>query len=158
LTQINSGAPRRPQNGRMKILLAVDGSKHSNNAVRCVIEHADWYRDKPRIELVAVHLPVPKVPGMGAAISKAQLAKYYEDEGEACLAGAKRRLEAAGLEYTARVLVWPVAETLVKHAKSSGCDLICIGTRGMTELGGMLLGSTATKVVHLSDLPVLLAR
>lgn len=42
----------------MKILVAVDGSKNSLNAVDSVIQHADWYREKPTVELVTVHLPV----------------------------------------------------------------------------------------------------
>jgi len=46
----------------------------------------------------------------------------------------------------------------VKHAKDKGCDLICIGTRGLSELGKALVGSTATKVVHISDVPVLLVK
>ena len=39
----------------MKILLAVDGSKQSLAAVQSLIEHADWYRDRPTVELVTVH-------------------------------------------------------------------------------------------------------
>ena len=58
----------------MKILLAVDGSKNSLDAVQCLIEHADWYREPPQVELVTVHLPVPKLPGMGAAVGKKQIA------------------------------------------------------------------------------------
>ena len=51
-----------------------------------------------------------------------------------------------------------MAETIVKHAKTTGSDLIYIGTRGMTELGKFLLGSTATKVMHISTVPVLLVK
>jgi nucleotide-binding universal stress UspA family protein len=142
----------------MKILLAVDGSKNSLDAVAFLIEHAAWYRETPEVELVTVHLPVPKLPGMGAAVGKKQLADYYREEGEEKLAAARRKLGAAGVRYEARVLVGPVAETLVKHAKSARCDLIMIGTRGMTELGGALLGSTATKVLHIASIPVLLVK
>ena len=52
----------------------------------------------------------------------------------------------------------PVAETLVKHAKGKRCDLIYIGTRGHSELGKAIVGSTAAKVLHISDLPVLLVK
>lgn len=142
----------------MKILLAVDGSKPSLAAARLLVEHADWYRDKPDVELLTVHLPVPKLPRMGAAIGKAQLAKYYQEEGEACLAGAKRRLDEAGLEYRASIRVGLVAETIVKHAVDTKSSLIVIGTRGMNALGKMLLGSTASKVAHLSEVPVLLVK
>jgi len=142
----------------MKILLAVDGSKNSLDAVQWLIDHVDWYRERPQVELVTVHLPVPKLPGMGAAVGKAQLEKYYQEEGEAQLAAAKRKLDAAKVPYQARVLVGPVAETIVKHANEQRCDLIYVGTRGRTALEKALLGSTAAKVLHISDIPVLLVK
>jgi len=142
----------------MKILIAVDGSKYSLDAVQCLIDHADWYRDKPDVLLVTVHLPVPKLPGMGAVVGKNQIQKYYEQEGQARLAAAKRKLNAAGIPHRATVLVGPVAESLVQHAKAKRCDLIYIGTRGMSAIGKAMLGSTASKVLHLSDTPVLLVK
>jgi nucleotide-binding universal stress UspA family protein len=138
----------------MKILLAVDGSKPSLKAVQLLIDHCDWYREAPEVELLAVHLPVPKV----GHLNKAQLERYYQEEGEGMLKAAKKKLDAAGIAYQARVLVGPVAETLVKHARDKRCELIYIGTRGMSELGKALVGSTATKVLHISDVPVLLVK
>jgi nucleotide-binding universal stress UspA family protein len=138
----------------MKILVAVDGSKPSLKVVQLLVEHCDWYRERPEVELVTVHLPVPKV----ASVPKSQLDKYYAEEGEAMLAAAKKKLDAAGVPYRARVLVGPNAESLVKHAKGERCDLIYIGTRGMSELGAALIGSTATKVLHISETPVLLVK
>jgi len=90
--------------------------------------------------------------------SKSQLERYYQEEGESMLGAAKKKLDGAGIRYQARVLVGPVAETLVKHAKAQRCDLIYIGTRGMSELGKALIGSTASKVLHISDIPVLLVK
>ena len=120
-----------------------------------LVDHADWYREPPPVELVTVHLPVPQLPGLGSSVGKSQLAAYYREEGETRLAAAKRKLEAASIAYESRVLVGPVAETLVKHAKDKRCDLICLGTRGLSGIAGALLGSTATKVINLSDIPVL---
>ena len=143
----------------MKILLAVDGSKPSLAAARLVVEHADWLREKPQIELVTVHLPVPKLGRMGAAgIHKADIERYYREEGEAQLAAAKKLLDKSELPYEAKVLIGPIAETIAKHAKSSRCDIICIGTHGRTGIAGALIGSTASKVLHISDVPVLLAK
>lgn len=142
----------------MKILLAVDGSKPSLEAAKLLVEHADWYREKPEVELLTVHLPVPRLGNMGAAVSKAQIERYYREEGEQNLAAAKKLLDRAGLAYEARVLVGPIAETIAKHAKSSRCDLIMIGTRGRTAIADALIGSTASKVLHISDVPVLLAK
>lgn len=142
----------------MKILVAVDGSKHSLAAVQCVIDHADWYRDKPGVELLTVHLPVPTLHGMGAVISGQHYERYYREEGDARLAAARAKLDAAGIAYSSHILVGPVAENIVEKASNTGCDLICIGSRGLGDLGRALLGSTATKVLHLSDLPVLLVK
>jgi nucleotide-binding universal stress UspA family protein len=142
----------------MKILLAVDGSKPSLKAVQTLIDHADWYRQKPQVELVTVHLPVPRLPRMGAAVSKAQIERYYREEGEGMLAAAKRKLDGAGIRYTPHVLIGPVAEAIVKLARDKRCDVIYIGTRGMSEIGKALVGSTATKVLHISDTPVLLVK
>jgi len=138
----------------MKILVAVDGSKPSLKAVQLLVDHADWYREKPAVELVTVHLPVPKV----GHLNKAQLERYYSEEGQAMLAPAKKKLDAAGIAYQPHVLVGPVAEAIVKHAADKRSDLIYIGTRGMSALGKALIGSTATKVLQISDTPVLLVK
>jgi len=142
----------------MRILVAVDGSKHSLVAVQSLIDHADWYRRKPEVILVTVHLPVPRLPRMGLAVGRNQIQKYYQDEGDARLAAAKRKLDAAGIRFTAQVLVGPVAESIVNLAKQKRCDVIYIGTRGMTEIGNAILGSTASKVLHISNTPVLLVK
>lgn len=142
----------------MKILVAVDGSKPSLKAVQLLVEHCDWYRSAPQVELVTVHLPVPKLPRMRVAVGKAQIERYYREEGEAMLAAARKMLDASGVAYQAHVLVGPVAEAIVKHANDKRCDLIYIGTRGRSALGKALIGSTATKVLHISDLPVLLVK
>ena len=142
----------------MKILLAVDGSKNSLDAVDSLIKHAGWFREKPQVELVTVHLPLPKLPRIDLVVSKSEIQRYYQEEGDALLAAAKGKLDAAEIPYQPRVLVGAIAETIVKHAQSSRCDLILIGSRGMTELGKALVGSTAARVLHISDIPVLLVK
>ncbi|HJS77219.1 MAG TPA: universal stress protein [Burkholderiales bacterium] len=142
----------------MKILVAVDGSKPSLKAVQLLVDHCDWYRSAPQVELVTVHLPVPKLPRMGIAVGKDQIEKYYREEGEANLVAARKKLDAAGVPYQAHVLVGLVAEAIVKHASDKRCDLIYIGTHGRSALGKALIGSTATKVLYISDIPVLLVK
>jgi nucleotide-binding universal stress UspA family protein len=142
----------------VKILLAVDGSKYSLDAVDCLIEHADWYREKPAVELLSVHLPVPKLPRMNLVVGKNQIERYYREEGEAMQAEARKKLDAAGLGYNASILVGPIAETIVAHAKKTRCDLIFIGTHGRSATGKLLLGSIASKVTHIAEIPVMLVR
>jgi nucleotide-binding universal stress UspA family protein len=54
--------------------------------------------------------------------------------------------------------VGPVAETIVRQASLNRCDLIMMGTRGMSAVAKLLLGSCASRVVNISPIPVLLVR
>lgn len=140
----------------LKVLLPVDGSPTAVLATQKLIDTLAWYKEPPTIDLVAVHLPVPRVPNMGAFVSKEMIEKYYEDECEAMLAPSRKLLDAAGVKYTAHRLVGQIAETIVDRAAKSGSDMIYMGTRGMSALANMALGSVTTRVLHLSHIPVVL--
>jgi nucleotide-binding universal stress UspA family protein len=142
----------------MKILLAVDGSRHALKAVKYLIEEAREYREPPSVELVHVHRPVPKLPNMKYVISNKQIQQYYDEEGSAALSDAKKLLSASGVRYVARVLVGEPSETIAREADRARCDLIMIGSRGMTAAKNLLLGSTATKLLHAATLPVTLVK
>lgn len=141
----------------MKILLAIDGSEVSQRALASLVAHVQWFRDKPEVHLLHVHLPIP----VGLAVqhvSQEALDRYYREEGEAVLADARRRLEEAGLAVTQHIHVGHPAEIIVKLAAELGCELICLGTHGRGAVAGVVLGSVAGKVLHLAQVPVLLAK
>jgi nucleotide-binding universal stress UspA family protein len=139
-----------------KVLLAVDGSETALRATRKLIEWVAGYKEPPRVELVSVHLPVPQVGGFsGAVLSHEMLDRYYREECEKALGPSKQLLDAAGVRYAQHILVGDTARAIVEQAEKSGCSMICLGTRGMTALSNMLLGSVATKVLHASPVPVL---
>jgi universal stress protein A len=50
------------------------------------------------------------------------------------------------------------AQEIVKDAREHDADVIIMGSRGRSDLAGLVLGSTAHKVIHLSDRPVLVVR
>ena len=62
------------------------------------------------------------------------------------------------MPYEKEVLVGPVAQVLAERAQALGCDAIVMGTHGMTALGKFLMGSTASKLIHLSEIPVTLVK
>lgn len=141
----------------MKILLAVDGSETAVRATRKFVETSAWYKQAPQVLLVTVQLPVPYVFFAGLA-SQNVVEKYYRDEGEKALAPSKQVLDAAGIRYSPHVLVGQVAQTIVDHAQKSGCDMIYMGTRGMSAISSAVLGSIAIQVLHLTRVPVALAQ
>jgi nucleotide-binding universal stress UspA family protein len=138
----------------MKILLAVDGSKTSIDAVKFVAKNLSWFSGKPDIELVNAHTQInlPRFPGM-RGVGKAQMQQYHEEEGKKELAEAERLLDQAGVRYQARVLIGAsLAEVIVKHAAKSGADLIVIGAPQS------VIGSVSSKVMQLSEVPVLMVK
>lgn len=50
------------------------------------------------------------------------------------------------------------AQHIAEFASENACDEIIMGTRGMGAVGNLVLGSVATKVVHLATVPVTLVR
>jgi len=99
---------------------------------------------------------LPRVPNMGQFVSQQMVQKYYDDESDAMLKPSRDLLDAAGIAYTVQRLVGPIAETIVERAKQSGSDMIYMGTRGMSALANMTMGSVTTRVLHLTHLPVVL--
>jgi len=141
----------------MKILLAVDDSENAVRATRNLAAASPLYKQAPEVELVTVHLPVPYVgPFAGAVVSQDMTQRYYREEGEKALAPSKQVLDTAGIRYSPHVLVGEIAQTIIDHAQKSGCDMICMGSRGMSAISSALLGSIAIKVLHLARIPVVL--
>ena len=51
-----------------------------------------------------------------------------------------------------------VAAEIVEEAKTWNADVIVMGSRGLTNFKGILLGSTTHKSLHLTSLPVVVVR
>lgn len=141
----------------LKILLAADGSESADRAAQKLIESADWYKEPLEVELVTVHLPLPQVGGFaGSVVSHDMVEKYYSEEGGKALAPVRKLLDAASVQYVPHILIGEIAPNLVSHAQKTGCKMLYMGTRGMSAMSNLVIGSVATKVLHLSTVPVVL--
>ncbi|MGI8895681.1 MAG: universal stress protein [Casimicrobiaceae bacterium] len=140
----------------LKVLLPVDGSKSAASATHKLVETLRWYKEPPQVDLLAVHLPVPRFANMNLVISEEMVDRYYAEGCEEMLASSKKTLDAAGITYTVHTLVGSIAESIIEQAKQSGSNMIYMGTRGMTALSNMVLGSVTTRVLHLAHIPVVL--
>ena len=140
-----------------KILVAVDGSENSDRVIEFLVKKNGWYRNPAEVHLLNVQLLIAGV-NVKMFISSDSLNEYYRDEGAAALKRARERLDAAGIPYTHHIGVGGPAEIIVEYAKAKDCDQILMGNRGLGSVTGLVLGSVATKVLHLTHVPVTLVR
>lgn len=139
----------------MKMLVPVDGSEAALSAVDHVIRSAAQYVGGLEVHLLNVQLPILS-GNVRAFISQDRLDAYYHDEGMSALKAAKERLDAAGIPVHAHIGVGNAAETILAYARENRCDQICMGTTGLGSFSGFLLGSVAARLIHLSEIPVLM--
>ncbi|MFN7085557.1 MAG: universal stress protein [Burkholderiales bacterium] len=142
----------------LKLLVPVDGSEHSNRTVDHLLKNLDWYKDGVEIHLLNVQRPVPYGSRVASVVGQDTINQYHHDEGMAALKTAMQKLDAANVKYHYHIGVGDEAETIVRYAKEKGCDQIYMGTRGMGSVSSLLLGSVATKVIHLAEIPVVLVK
>jgi nucleotide-binding universal stress UspA family protein len=137
-------------------LVPIDGSDISLKPVAWIIAHLGDWKLAPQIHLLNVQ---PSLSGdINRFINADQIREFHREEGLKALAVAEQQLKAAGLVPQLHVSVGESAETIVDFAAGKACNQILIGTRGHSGLGGTLLGSVASKVAHLTKVPLLLVR
>jgi len=139
-----------------KILVPVDGSPSSLRAVEYV---AGLYKlgTQPEIDLLNVQLPIAS-GNIRRFVSHNMIDDYHRIEGEEALKPAKVVLDRDGVPYKADILVGHLAETIAEYALQHHCTVIAMGTRGMGPVKNLVLGSVATQVIHLVDIPVTLVK
>jgi nucleotide-binding universal stress UspA family protein len=138
----------------LKVLLAIDGSENSLRAVSYLIKRASSTKDQYQVALVNVQYPLHGT--VARFIDGTQVKQYHYDEGMKMLAAAETSLSAAGIAYTRHLFVGEPAEMISRFAQEQGCDEIVIGSRGMGNIRSMLVGSVASKIIHLATMPVVL--
>jgi nucleotide-binding universal stress UspA family protein len=139
------------------LLIAIDGSGHSDRAVKHAIRVYHESRQAPGLHLINVQYPI--VYGeISVYVAGDDVKRFAREAGQRMLASARKLLERAGVPYTEHVAIGPVAETIARYAKNKRCDAIVMGTRGLGSVAGLVLGSVATKVIHCTKLPVMLIK
>jgi nucleotide-binding universal stress UspA family protein len=168
------------------ILVPIDGSDHANKAVRIAGDLAAKYDAElvllqvllrghlneglqqfaeveglvqgPALSeaiasIPAARFPVSMIPGNGGDTKEAVLSAAAE------LKTAKDAAKRQGAKKL-RTLIedGDPAQRILDRAKSEGADLIVMGTRGFSDLKGLIVGSVSHKVSHLAPCAVMSVR
>lgn len=140
-----------------KILIPLDGSDNAHGALEYVMENISMYKESPQILLLNVQWKVA-VGNVKLFINQDTIDDYYREQGMAALQHARDVLDKSGLAYQYHISVGTPAEAIAQYADEQSVNLIVMHKQGQGNLQSMLLGSVASKVLHLASCPVLLIK
>jgi nucleotide-binding universal stress UspA family protein len=138
----------------MKILVPVDGSPASIRAARLAV---DQIKAVPGASLVMVSVQNLATVGLaeGAGLMPSAWIELEEERAATdALQASVAACGEAGVPYVTRSERGAVAATIDRVAREEEVAHIIMGTRGLGGVRGLLLGSVATELLHLTDVPV----
>ncbi len=140
------------------ILVPVDGSSNSANAVEKAIGQAKAFGAKLTLVTVIDNYPFAGVGG-DFAYGQAEYLAAATANANSALEKAQAAISAQGMTCDKRVIEEHVIhEGILDTAKTLGVDLIVMGSHGRHGLEKLLLGSVTTRVLGRSPVPVLVVR
>ena len=140
----------------MKIILGVDGSPCSAAAVEFV-KHMSWPAGT-RVEVVRAMPPVRVAIPEAYLVVSDVMWKNLLVEGYKYVEDVSCELLGRGLTIDSRVIEADPREALVEAARTSGADLLVVGSHGRSGLSKLLMGSVSSHVVAHAPCSVLVVR
>jgi nucleotide-binding universal stress UspA family protein len=140
-----------------KLLIAFDGSESSKRALQYALRLA---RENGPVELVLVHAHEPPLVygEVSLYMTEDKARELLQERSQEVLRPALDLAAQAGVGPISEVLSGSIPQSIVDCAVRHGCDGIVMGTRGLSAIGNLVMGSVATKVVHLAKVPVTLVK
>jgi nucleotide-binding universal stress UspA family protein len=138
----------------MKILLATDGSKCSENAARFLITLNLTHDD----EITVFHVIKPPSLSGFAAQYYSNLEKFKTEIAPKILETTARMLQPANAKIVTQQADGSPDVSIVQNASYEGFDMIIMGARGIRGLKSLFMGNVTRSVVNKSQKPVLVTR
>ena len=143
------------------ILVATDASPAANRALALAIEMAVKHEARLEIVYVIRELQIPEnlramTQVMDMAGARGEVMMFVAEQ---VLGDARERARAGGVgEVTTFVGKGDPAGAIIAQARRRESDLIVLGTRGLSQSEGLLLGSVSRKVANLCKTNCLIVR
>ena len=150
-------APSRPAvtergaTAMSKILLPVDGSPNSLNAVRHVVNR---FLTDHEIEVHLLHVRQPFPQAISRFVSRRDRAAYHREQALKALAPARELLRRHGVPHSDHMELGPRAATIVHVAQQLGANEIVMGTARKNSITRILEDSVTYEVLESSPVPV----
>ena len=140
-----------------KLIVPFDSSDNATRALQHAIRLA---KENGSTELVIVHAhEPPMVYGeVSLYLTEEKARQMLRQHSDDVLRPAIEMASKAGVSFVSEMLMGNIPKSIVECAERQGCDGIVMGTRGMGAIGNLVMGSVATKVIHLTKLPVTIVK
>jgi nucleotide-binding universal stress UspA family protein len=146
-------------------LVAVDGADHGWKALDLATDMASVSDAEVRIVHVVPYEPTPEAfrqlaQAEGISVEETS-ARYHFDKkiGDKIVKEAEARVRRKGITtVTTRVSEGKPANEILALAQSGWVDMIFLGSRGVSDLAGLILGSVSHKVMHLAPCTCVVVR
>lgn len=136
-----------------KVLVAIDGSVHSDKIVQTAIEYAKLLDAK--VILVHCHKRFPTI--LGEPLRNEAIVSTLR-HAEEVIKPFSKRLQEAEIDFEELLIEEPASAVIPDVAKIQDCVLIIMGCRGRSNLEGLLLGSVTNRVLHTTPCSVLVVK
>jgi nucleotide-binding universal stress UspA family protein len=137
------------------ILVAIDGSKISNQALEAAIEEA-------RVWKATVHAIYVVETGLFSSLPMDStweiMYSMLENEGTWALDKARDLADRSGVKIEILMKQGHAGNEIVRAAAELGADLVIVGSHGKSEVDRLLLGSVSSFVVSNSGKTVMVVR
>ena len=140
-----------------KILIPVDGSPASLRALDFAIQRLVRGGGDLLVLLHVQNLGSIDIAGASAAMPDFVINAALQASAQA-LHDAIVKCEGSHIAFKSIARAGPVAVTIAQVAREESVGQIVMGTRGLGGFQGLLLGSVATQVIHLAEVPITLIK
>ena len=136
-----------------KILVAVDGSESAKRA----FDKSVFLAQKCNSKLFVVHVVLDWEYG-GDSAATFELIEDLRARGIELLEQCKKQALQSSVEVETVLEQGDYAHEIIEVAKRKDCELIIMGSRGMSPIKELMLGSVSLKVMHHASCPVMVVR
>ena len=147
----------------MKVLLAIDGSRHSEDAIEMISTLDPGIVSEIRIlTVIDMALPLAHDIYSGMITNTAEIEKAAREAADHSLSEARDRISKSigspAVNITTTTRVGAAESNIVEEAERMDADIIVVGSHGYNRWERLLLGSVSDSVVHHAPCSVLVVR
>lgn len=139
-----------------KIILALDGSENAQRALELTAELASSCA--AAVVIVHAYEPVSYLLGANPLTYETRVKEHIAYSTHLLKEAHDKLLEEGLREVNYRILQGSPATAIANAALEEDADLIVMGSRGLTPMTGLLLGSVSKRVIGIAPCPVLVVR